>query len=337
MLSQQILAVRFGSIGDVLLATPLLRAIRARHPGARLTVLTYRRHAPLLLDNPHVDEVIGLTPGASLLSIAARVRASRFSYRLDLDGGPRSRLLRVLAPGGWQTAPRYTVAREVLIRTKRNIYPEDIPLAERYFDAAKALDVVPDGGPAEFFLSDDSVAQAEAWLAQAGLGQARPFVAFAPGASRATKRWPLEHWVKLVRRVTGTGADAIVVGGADDTALAADLAVRSSTRTVNAAGALSVQMTGAVLKRSAAVITGQTGAMHMAAAVGTPLVALVGPTVRAFGGYPYNAHRATVLERSLSCRPCSRDGSDGCPLGHHFCMREIQPEAVFSALCRTLA
>jgi heptosyltransferase-2 len=337
IVSPHILAVRFGSLGDILLATPLFRAIRQRHPGVRITVLTRRRFAPLLADNPRIDEVIGVAPDQSLPSVAAWVRRSRFSHLLDLEGSPRTWLLRFLAPGHWRCAPRYLAARELLIRTKHNRYPEDVPLPERYFDAARELDVVPDGGPPELFLSPDAEEQADRWLGQAGVGRDRPFVAFAPGAAHATKRWPAEYWVQLVRRVVATGADGLLVGGPDDTMLAAEVASRSGTRTVSLAGVLGLQTSGAVLKRAAALVTGHTGAMHIATAVGTPLVALFGPTVRAFGYHPYNAPRAMVLERNLDCRPCSRDGGDSCPFGHHRCLREIQPDAVFAALCRLLS
>ena len=337
VVSPHILAVRFGSLGDILLTTPLFRAIRTRHPQVRITLLTRRRYAPLLADNPRIDEVIGLAPGDSLLEIGARLRASHFNHMLDLENTAKSRLLRLLVPGHWRTAPQYRMARALLVRTKQNHYPEDAAVAERYFDAAGDLDVTPDGGPAEFFLSPDAEEKAEAWLAHSNIGKDRPFVAFAPGAAQPTKRWPMEYWVRLVRRVAGTGADAVMVGGADDAMLAAEVATRSSTRAVNAAGVLSLQGTGAVIKRAAALVTGHTGAMHMAGALGTPLVALFGPTVRAFGYHPYNAARAFVLERNLSCRPCTVAGGLECPLGHHLCMQEIQPEAVYTALCRALA
>jgi heptosyltransferase-2 len=337
ILAPQILAVRFGSTGDILHATPLFRAVRARSPGVRLAVLTRRRFAPLLADNPRVDEVIGMAPGDSLVGIAKRIRAAGYNHLLDLDGSPRARLLRVLAPGRWTAAPQYVAARNRLIRTKENRYPEALPLAERYFDAAHALGVEPDGGGTELFVNPDADAQVVEWMAHAGVGQERPFVAFAPGSSQPTKRWPLEHWITLVRRVAGTGADPILVGGPEDTALAAEVAARSTTRAVNAAGALSLQGTAALLKRAAALVSNQTAAMHMGAALGTPLVALIGPTVRAFGTYPYNPRRTIVLERSLPCRPCSADGGPACPLGHHLCLEEIRPDTVFTALCRTLA
>lgn len=336
MLSPGILVVRFGSIGDILLATPLLRVIRQRYPHARLNVLTQRRYAPLLSDNPNLDDVIAVAPKDQLLAVARRLRHARYTFVLDLENTARSRLLRLVVPARWRTAPQYRLERELLIRTKLNHYPEDTPVAERFFDAARDLEVEPDGGPPELFLNPESEQQAAAWLERSQLGNS-PFVAFAPGGSKPTKRWPLDYWVTLVRRVVNTGADAVMVGGATDGALATEIAARSSKRAVSAAGVLGLQPTAAVLKRAAALVTGHTAAMHIATAVGTPVVALAGPTVRAFGYYPYNAVRATVLERDLPCRPCARDGGPECPLRHHFCMREIPPDAVFTALARTLA
>ncbi|HMU62585.1 MAG TPA: glycosyltransferase family 9 protein, partial [Gemmatimonadales bacterium] len=100
---------------------------------------------------------------------------------------------------------------------------------------------------------------------------------------------------------------------------------------VVAAGQFGLQGTGALLSRASALVSGDTGVMHMATGVGTPVVALFGPTVEAFGFFPYRA-RATVLQRDLPCRPCSRMGGPVCPLGHHACLRDIGPDAVASAL-----
>src|SRR5918994_322314 len=98
-----LLAVRFSSIGDILLTTPLLRAIRQRHPDARLTVLTKQSYVPLISHNPHVDKIMALTPGRSLRSLAVEARGASFTHCLDLHGSIRSRALRVLVPGRWGT------------------------------------------------------------------------------------------------------------------------------------------------------------------------------------------------------------------------------------------
>src|SRR5689334_21160081 len=118
--------------------------------------------------------------------------------------------------------------------------------------------------------------------------------------------------------------------------MGAEIVGRGGTHVACAAGDLSLQETGAMLKRAAALICSDTGVMHMATGVGIPVVAMYALTVRQFGFFPYNAH-ASVVERNLECRPCSSHGGDACPLQHHLCMREIQPDMVFATLTRTLA
>jgi lipopolysaccharide heptosyltransferase II len=326
-----ILAVRFSSIGDILLTTPLLRAIRQRHRDARITVLTKEPYVPLLSHNPHVDRVVALGPGRPLRSLASVLRSDSFTHRLDLHGSLRSRALRVLVPGRWTSYPKHRIARALLIRTKQDRYRDRRPVAERYFSAARNLGVAPDGGPPDFFLAEESERKAADWLAGSGLGPGLPLIAVAPGAAHATKRWPLEHWRALLSQVVAAGWSAAIVGGPGDIPLAESLAGRGLARVASAAGALDLQATGALLRRSAAVVSGDTGVMHMATAVGTPVVALYGPTVRQFGFFPYT-RRASVLERPLGCRPCTSQGSARCPLGHHRCMLEIRPDQVYDIL-----
>jgi heptosyltransferase-2 len=242
----------------------------------------------------------------------------------------------MLVRGPWAGYSHRRVARELLIRFKHNRYHEHLPVPERYFEAASDLGVEPDSGPPEFFLNPAAEENASSWLTRAGIGTKRALVAIAPGATHATKRWPVEHWIKLSRQIVHTGADIVALGGPEDSAVGAEIAARGGAHVASAAGELSLQETGAVLKRAAALISGDTGVMHMATGVGTPVVALFGPTVRQFGFFPYHAH-ASVVERNLSCRPCSSHGSAECPLEHHLCMREIMPDMVFTTLTRTLA
>jgi heptosyltransferase-2 len=330
------LAVRFSSIGDILLTTPLLRAIRHRHRDARLTVLTKQAYAPLLSHNPHVDRIMALGPGLALSRVAREIRAGGYTHRLDLHGSLRSHALRALAPGHWASYPKHRIARTLLIRTKRNRYRDRRPVPERYFSAALNLDVSPDGAPPEFFLGPDAEQEAAAWLIRSGLAADRPLVTVAPGAAHATKRWPLEYWRALVSQIVSGGFSVAIVGGPDDSRLGVSLAGTGHGQVANAAGAFGLQTTGALLRRSAAVVSGDTGVMHMATGVGTPVVALYGPTVEPFGFFPYT-RRSTVLERALSCRPCSSQGGPRCPLGHHRCMLEIRPDLVYDSVRRSIA
>ena len=332
----RILVIRFSSIGDILLTTPLLRALRHRHPECHLTVLTKRAFRPLLSDNPRIDRILELSDGNSLPSLAREIRHTKYTHKLDLHGNLRSRLLRTLAPGNWFGYSKRRVARTVLIRLKRDHYPPDTPpTAERFFEAARALDVTPDGEPAEFCLSDEARGHADRWLAAHDFGTERPLVAIAPRTAHETKCWPLPHWLTLVQDLAAGGTDTVVVGGAEEAAECQTVAEAGGSRSVSVAGIFGLQRAGALIARAQALVSGDTGAMHMGAALGTPVVALFGPTVRQFGFFPYVAP-AVVLERSLPCRPCSKMGGASCPLGHHRCLRDIAPGEVRKALDRWL-
>jgi ADP-heptose:LPS heptosyltransferase len=135
-LAPDVLVVRFSAIGDILLTTPLLRAIRTRHPGARIAVLTKEPYVPLLSHNPHLSEVLGVAPQESVLAIAKRIRGVRYSHLLDLHGNLRSHALRRLAPGPWRSYHKRTLERALLITTKRDRYGAYLAVAERYFAAA---------------------------------------------------------------------------------------------------------------------------------------------------------------------------------------------------------
>lgn len=328
-----ILLVRFSAIGDILLLTPLLRALRRRHPEARITVVTRSAFAPLLAHNPHLTSVIGWDPLTPLAELGRRLRELDFTHRLDLHGSLRSRALRWHAGGRWTTYPKHRVARTVLIHTRRDVYRDRRPVAERYFEAARELDVIPDGGSLEVFLSRAELEGARAFLTTRGLAVSRQLIAIAPGAAHFTKRWPPHHWIALVRRLVEAGNDVVAVGGPGDLGVAEAVAAAGGEQAASAAGAFELPGTAALLKRARALVSGDTGLMHLAVAVETPVVALFGPTVEQFGFFPYHA-KASVLQRDLPCRPCTSHGGPVCPLTHHRCMQDIQPVDVLEALRR---
>lgn len=325
----RILLVRFGAIGDLVLTTPLIRALRQTHPSATIVALTKPAVASVLADSPHLDALECLGAGESLGSLARRLRKYRFTHLLDLHGVLRSLLLRLFVPGRWFGYSKRRVWREVLIRFKRDVYRDDVPEAERFFEAARALGVVPDGRPAEIGISEASRAEADTWWASAG--QPSSFIALAPGAAHFTKQWPLRHWQQLADDLVRAGRAVVVVGGSAERELGAAIVQETGPPAANACGALGLQGSAALIARAKVLVSGDTGLMHIAAAVGTPVVALFGPTVRQFGFLPYRA-TATVLEHDIACRPCSKHGGPVCPLRHHACMEEIGPARVRQAI-----
>jgi heptosyltransferase-2 len=317
-----VLVVRFGALGDVVLTTPLLRAIRRAHPAAAVTLVTKAAWAPLFAGHPHLSAVEALAPDEPLRGLAERLRTTNWDHRIDLHGSVRSRLLRLLVGGRWRGWRKPRLRRAARVWAGRRIGRDLPPMAEEYFAAARALGVTPDGGPPEIHPDPGDATRA------AAVAPGVPFVALAPGASRPTKRWPPAHWHRLAGLLHARGLATVAVGTAEERGVVPAAAVD--------AGGIGLGPTAALLRRAAAVVAQDSGLMHLATAVGTPVVALFGPTVPDLGYGPYHA-RARVLELDLPCRPCSVFGGSHCPLGHHLCMIDLIPESVVDAVRRLLA
>lgn len=313
--SPRILIVRFSSLGDVILTTPLLSAIALRHPDAAVTFVTRDTYAPLLETNPHVARAIGWPRHGSVAALASLLRERDFEVGLDLQRSLRSWHLRRSVRTAWFIYPKGRLARWSRIWLGQ--HPQRArTVVERYFAAARALDVQPDShAPAVYPTLEDR--KAAAALVPEG------FVALAPGASRPSKRWPPEHWRSLADRLLAQGRAVVALGSAKERPLLSGQGI------IEAYG-LPLRTAAAVLERARVVVSNDSGPLHLAAAVGRPVVALFGPT--AAGDFLPPHSRVRVLGRALPCRPCSSFGSSHCPLGHHRCMIDISPEEVEAAL-----
>jgi heptosyltransferase-2 len=153
------------------------------------------------------------------------------------------------------------------------------------------------------------------------------FLALAPGSIWGTKRWP--YYRELISRLD---QPVVIVGGTDDAPLAESVAENSAGSAISAAGALSLRQAAALIRRASLLVTNDSAPLHLATAVGTPIVALFGPTVPEFGFGPRRAGDLTLGRADLPCRPCSKHGPPTCPLGHHRCMRELSVESVMQAI-----
>ena len=234
--------------------------------------------------------------------------------------------------GRWTGYSKHRIRRQLLITTHGKMGGSLDHVAERYFAAARDLDVRPDGGPPEFFTSPDADARAVAFLLEHRLGLDRPLVVLAPGAAHFTKRWPEEHWHALVQKI-GTSRDIVVLGGKAEERIGIELVDSATSSAVSAAGRFGLDVNAAILRRARLLVAGDTGLLHLATAVGTPVVGLYGPTVEAFGFFPYHA-KAVAVQHDLPCRPCSSQGGPKCPKGHHHCLVQIEPAEVFEVMSR---
>ena len=320
---------RLGRLGDLALSTGVLEHWRASR-GLSFSVITRREYAPLFKGHPAVCEVVEIEPGdlASLGAWFARCRELVGRFRgmelLDLHGTLRSRLLSRLWRGPVRRYPKMALARRLynsfgLDGAARRL--ESVNVAQRY---ALALD----GDPPSLESLRPLIAldQAEKEAASLALEEAgsRPgnAVALHPYATHPAKAWPRENWLELVRLLEGRGRDWFVVGRSDDPLFPGD--PRDFTN------ATDLRRTCALLSRAAVLVTGDSGPMHLAPAVGTPVTALFGPTVKAWGFMPFG-EGDRVLEQDLPCRPCSLHGGTGCARGTE-CLASIAPEEILENL-----
>ena len=332
MTTPNILAVRFSSLGDLVLTTPLFRAIKRAHPSAKITLLTRSEYVPLFAHNPRIARVIGWDGTSSLRKVTGELRRTAWTHRLDLHGSMRSHLVRRLVGGRWHGYPKRRIARAIQIRLKKDVYRDRRHVAERYFDAAKGLGVTPDDLPPEVFVPMEAASAADRFLRESGIAD-RTLVALVPGAAHFTKRWPEHRWAALTEGLAAKGLGVLILGGKAEVEIGKRLASVAGARGASAAGRFDLAGTAALLKRARCTVAGDTGVSHLATAVQAPVVTLLGPTVREFGFLPYNA-RSTIIERELDCRPCSKMGGPACPLGHHHCMEWITVEEVAEAVRR---
>ncbi len=326
---RRVLIVKPSAIGDVVHALPVLNLIRRRWPAAHVSWLVTPACAGLLDGHPQLDEVIRFdrrrfghawrspSSAAALAAFHADLRRRHFDLVIDLQGLFRSGWL------GWSTGAGVRVGtstdREFGWAFATHVAPvggRDRHAVDRYLSVADFLGL--GGGPAEFvFPTDDADRAAVAPLLPAG-----PFAAFLPASNWDTKRWPAERFAELVGPLRDSfGLASVVAGGTD----AGEVAGASSV-----AGRTTLRQLVAVLERASLVVAGDTGPMHVAAALGRPLVTVFGPTDPARTG-PYG-RAGSVVRLDLPCSPCL---SRRCV--HHTCLRRLGVGPVLAVAAEQLA
>jgi heptosyltransferase-2 len=156
-------------------------------------------------------------------------------------------------------------------------------------------------------------------------------VALAPGSVWATKRWPSNYFGQLAIALEKEGNSVFLIGGESDRTLCKEIEEEAQEKIINVAGRLDLLQSAALLQRCSVLVTNDSAPMHLASATATPVVAIYGPTVKSFGFYPYHT-KHKIIERDLSCRPCSKHGSQRCPIKTHECMVQIKPQEVLEAV-----
>ncbi len=328
---RHILLIKPSSLGDIVHAMPTCAAIRRAYPKARLTWLVKRQWAGLV---ERIDGVDRVWPVESTLqgwlSQVSPLRAEQFDLVVDLQGLFRSAAIGRLTgsallvgfANGREGSPWFYSKRVPVLQTEMHA-------VDRYLLVAKALGAVDSGTPEfRFRIPQSDHDEVDRLLSRSGVTSGMSWVAMNVSARWPTKRWPAASFAEVADQLQQEGCGAVVmIGGPDERADVSAVRGKMQTPAIDLAGATTVDLLPALLSKASLLITNDSGPMHIAAAVGTPVVALFGPTSEVRTG-PYGAGHA-VLTAPVSCRPCfSRTCHNSLPLE---CLRAVSPEQVLAA------
>lgn len=319
---KKILLIRFSSIGDIVLTTPIVRALK-QQLGCELHILTKKQYASIYQNNPNTDKVHFFEKETS--EIIASLKQENFDFVVDLQKNLRSMKVKRALGKPSDSFPKLNKEKWLLTNFKINHLPE-VHIVDRYFEAVKSLEVKNDGLGLDYFIPKNDEVDLKNFLP----GIKNGFVTFVTGGRHNTKIFPAE---KMASVITKINHPVVLLGGVEDVERA-EAVLKSTTRkdVYNLCGKLNLNQSASIIRQSSLVITNDTGLMHIAAAFKKPVVSLWGNTVPQFGMYPYlpgSEDLSFISEvKNLQCRPCSKLGYKKCPKKHFNCMMQQNEEAI---------
>ena len=329
---ENILVIRFSSLGDVVMASAVVEALSIRFPGSSLTLLTKAAYAPVFKDDQRISRLIGITGSETPLGIAGMFE-SRFSAIIDLHGTLRSRMVAGLLKSPLKvTVHKHSLSRRFMVWS-RNLYRRKFDVLGSYFETLGPLGidsrVLPILRPGE-----QVIRAAEQLVSDIGSSHGR-LIGLAPGSRHQEKRWPDVSWANLADSLLERGDTPVFIGDGSDRECICTIGKMMKGEAVSFAG-IDLSLTVGLIGRLDGMVTNDSGPMHIAGALGRPFAAIFGPTHPNLGfvpGYPNGA----ILHSGIACSPCSVHGQSPCRLEQRKCMEAISADRVLGELDRVMA
>ncbi|MBS1542159.1 MAG: glycosyltransferase family 9 protein [Bacteroidetes bacterium] len=328
----KVLIIRFSSIGDIVLTSPVIRTLKTQLEDCELHYATKSQFKALLESNPYVDKLHLLED--DLDELAKRLKQEHFDCIIDLHHNLRTFILkRKLGAKKVYSFDKLNAAKWLMVNFKINRLP-GVHLVDRYMKTVEQLGVKMDALGLDYFIPEKDEIPVD-WLPE-------PFrdgyVVYAIGGQHQTKRLPVKRMIELCDKIN---RPVVLLGGKEDEQdgnvvedffkhspgdeLTADVLRRLEKKAMvyNACGKFNINQSASIVKKARYVFTHDSGLMHIAAAFRKEVFSIWGNTIPAFGMYPYRT-KFTILENNrIGCRPCSKIGYDKCPKGHFKCMNGI--------------
>ncbi len=316
------MVIRFSSIGDIVLTTPVVRALKLQ-AGLEVHYLTKKAFAGILEPNPHLDKVHLLKDDFS--ELISSLKAEGFDHVVDLHKNLRSKRVIQGLKLPASSFPKLNLKKFLLTQFKVNLLP-NLHIVDRYFEAGRDFGIKPDGKGLDYFLPAKEY-KLETFLEEPQLSG---YIGFVIGGQHATKMLPEAKILKIVK---GLDKPVVLLGGPEDADKGNRIALQAGEKVFNAAGKFKLDESAFLVKSAESIISHDTGLMHIAAAFGKKIISIWGNTVPDFGMYPYfpGSGSEQIEVQDLSCRPCSKIGYEKCPKAHFRCMQDIPVKRVIQS------
>lgn len=310
----KILIIRFSSIGDIVLTTPVIRCLKKRYPTAELHFCTKRKYEDLLRSNPYIDKFHYLEN--SLGCLTKQLIYEKFDVVIDLHNSLRSNLIKPFLGSRVMTYNKLNLRKYLYVKFKMNTMPVE-HVVDRYMQAIHSLGVTNDNRGLDHFVDPSEDVLTEIFPIEFQSG----FVAYITGGDHYTKRLPVQQMITLCRQID---KPIILIGGQADRARAQKVCDElSNYRIFNACGLYTINESASIVKKAFIVFSHDTGLMHIAAAYKKSIISIWGGTTPILGMYPYLTSFEVVEHSTLACRPCSKNGRGDCPQKHFNCMNGL--------------
>ena len=317
---KKVLIIRLSSLGDILLSTPFIRAIKVKYPQIEIDFLLRERYKDTLVQNPYLTNIYEYPNNNELSGLTEKLKDQIYDLILDLQNNFRSEKINSLLKVPKMKFKKRDLEKMLLVHLKINRLKNTPPIPVRY---SKILDEVQlDNNGLDLFTNKEPSTLFK---------DNQKYIGFCPGSRHFTKMWPREYYVQLGNILKNKSYNIVLFGGKDDKDICQEISslIQDS---INLSNNDDILQTAADMKKCKAVVCNDSGLMHTACAEKIPVLAFFGSTVKEFGFTPY-MNKNTILENnSLSCRPCTHIGKSYCPKRHFKCMLELKPDIAFTKL-----
>lgn len=309
------LILRFSSIGDIVLTTPVVRCLKLQYPEAEVHYTTKKSYRTLLENNPYIDKVFVLENG--LNELIKLLQLEDYDYIIDLHNNLRTSIIKFRLGVKSFRFDKLNLQKWLLVKFKKNFMP-NVHIVDRYMKTVEYLGVKNDNGGLDYFLPEKDKMPLD-WLPE---NFRNGYAVYAIGGQHETKKLPLHKMIELCQTIK---LPLVLIGGKEDTIISEQLTINiKNIPMIDACGKRNFNQSASIIRNAKLVYTHDTGMMHVAAAFKKKIVSVWGNTVPEFGMYPYQTDFEVIENKDLNCRPCSKIGYDNCPLGHFKCMNDLK-------------